>query len=77
MTEVKGVRRRRTQILHDLRNRIYWELNEGAEDKKDRNDSLSYEQKEGIRLIYDCNTILLVPGRSREVQGALFLTGNT
>ena len=35
MTEVKGVRRRRTQILDDLRiRRRYWELMEEAEDRK-------------------------------------------
>ena len=37
MTEVKGVgrRKRRTQPLHDLRNRKrYWELQEEAEDQK-------------------------------------------
>ena len=37
MTEVKevGRRRRRTQLLDDLRNRrSYWELNEEAEDRK-------------------------------------------
>jgi hypothetical protein len=35
MTEVKGVGRRRTQLLNDLRNRRkYWELKEEAEVKK-------------------------------------------
>ena len=35
MTEVKGVGRRRTQLLDDLRNRRrYWELKEEAEDLK-------------------------------------------
>jgi len=34
MTEVKGVGRRRTQLLGDLRNRRYWELKEEAEDRK-------------------------------------------
>ena len=35
MTEVKGVGRRRTQLLDDLRNRSrYWELKEEAEDQK-------------------------------------------
>ena len=34
MTEVKGVGRRRTQLLDDLRNRRrYWELKEEAEDR--------------------------------------------
>jgi hypothetical protein len=32
---VKGVGRRKTQLLDDLRNRrIYWELKEEAEDQK-------------------------------------------
>jgi hypothetical protein len=35
MTEVKGVGRRRTQLLDDLRNRRrYWELKEEAEDRE-------------------------------------------
>ena len=34
MTEVKGVGRRRTQLLDDLRKRRYWELKEEAEDRK-------------------------------------------
>jgi hypothetical protein len=35
MTEVKGVGRRRTQLLDDLRNRKrYWELKVEAKDKK-------------------------------------------
>ena len=35
MTEVKGVGRRRTQLLDDLRNRRrYWVLKEEAEDRK-------------------------------------------
>ena len=35
MTEVKGIGRRRTQLLDDLRNRRrYWELKEEAEDRK-------------------------------------------
>jgi hypothetical protein len=35
MTEVKGVGRRRTQLVDDLRNRRkYWELKEEAEDRK-------------------------------------------
>ena len=34
MTKVKGVGRRRTQLLDDLRNRRrYWELEEEAEDR--------------------------------------------
>ena len=41
MTEVKGVRRRRRQLLDDLRSRKrYCELKEEAEDKKEK-DSLS------------------------------------
>ena len=34
MMEVKGVGRRRTQLLDYLRNRSYWELKEEAEDRK-------------------------------------------
>jgi hypothetical protein len=35
MTEVKGARRRRAQLIDDLRNRrTYWELREEAEDRK-------------------------------------------
>jgi hypothetical protein len=35
MTEMKGVGRRRTQLLDDFRNRRrYWELKEEAEDRK-------------------------------------------
>jgi hypothetical protein len=35
MTEVKGVGRRRTQLLDDLKNRRrYWELTEEAEARK-------------------------------------------
>jgi hypothetical protein len=35
MTEVKGVGRRRTQLLDDLRNRRkYWELKEEVEEQK-------------------------------------------
>jgi hypothetical protein len=35
MMEVKGVGRRRKQLLDDLRNRRrYWELKEEAEDRK-------------------------------------------
>jgi len=43
---VKGVGRRRTQLLDDLRNRRrYWELKEEAEDRKDGDDSLLIEHK--------------------------------
>ena len=46
MTEVKGVGRRRTQLLDALRNRRkYWELKEEAEDRKKGDDSLSIEYK--------------------------------
>ena len=41
MTEVKGLGRRRTQLLDDLRKRRYWEPKEEDEDKKYGNDSLS------------------------------------
>ena len=34
MTKVKGVGRRRTQLLDDLRNGSYWELKEEAENRK-------------------------------------------
>ena len=35
MTEVKGLGRRKTQLLNDFRNRIrYWELKEEAEDRE-------------------------------------------
>jgi hypothetical protein len=33
MTEMKGVGRRRAQLLDDLRNRGYWELKEETEDR--------------------------------------------
>ena len=40
-TEVKGVGRRRTQLLDDMRNRIrYWELEEEEDDEKGRSGSL-------------------------------------
>ena len=43
---MKGVERRRTQLLDNLRNRRrYWELKEEAEDQKDGDDSLSIEHK--------------------------------
>ena len=46
MTKMKGVRRRkRTQLLDDLRNRRYWELKEEAEDQKDAKDNLSNIKK--------------------------------
>ena len=51
MAEVKGVGRRRAQLLDDLRNlRRYWELKKEAEDRKiwkgQRKDSLSLDYKE-------------------------------
>ena len=43
MTEVKGIERRKTQLLDDLRNRTkYWELKEEADDRKSGNDILSH-----------------------------------
>ena len=47
MTEVKRIgRRRRTQLLDNLRNRRrYWELKEEAEDRKNGDDSLSVDHK--------------------------------
>ena len=46
MTEVRGVGRRRTQLLDDLRNRRrYWELKEEAEDGKSWKDCLLHEHK--------------------------------
>ena len=46
MTEVKGVGRRRTQLLEDLRNRRrYWKLKEVAENLKNGSNSLSIEHK--------------------------------
>ena len=46
VTEVKGVGRRRTQLLDDLRNmRRYWELKEEAEARKRWRDSLSIENE--------------------------------
>ena len=50
MTEVKGVGRRRTQLLDDLRNRRrFLEL---KEEVLDVNDSLSIEYKEEIKMIF-------------------------
>jgi hypothetical protein len=46
MTETKGLGRRITRLLNDLRNRRrYWELKEEAGDQEGRNDGLSYERK--------------------------------
>ena len=52
MTELKGIGRRRTQLLDDLRIRIWhWEQKEEAEDrKKYENYSLSIEHKEEIDI---------------------------
>ena len=49
---MKGVGRRRTQLLDDLRNRRrYWELKEELKIEKDGNDSLSIEHKEDIHIL--------------------------
>ena len=34
MMEVKGIGRRRTQLLDDLKNRRYWDIKEESEDRK-------------------------------------------
>ena len=48
---MKGVGRRRTQLLDDLRNRRrYWELKEEAEDLINGNDCLAIEHKEEIHI---------------------------
>ena len=48
MTEVKGVGRRRTQFLDDLRNRRrHWELKEEAEDRK-RTETTVYQSNVSI-----------------------------
>ena len=61
MTEGKGVGRRRTQLLDDLRNRSkYWELKEKAEDG---NDSLSIEHKEEIAVIFHNSIGLLISSK--------------
>ena len=55
MTQVKGVGRKRTQLLDDLRNRIrYWEIKEEAE-----NDSLSIEHKEEIHIFRKSKDLLI------------------
>ena len=49
--EVKGVGRRRTQYLDELRNRErYCELKEEAEGQKSGNYRLSHEYKEEIKF---------------------------
>ena len=54
LMEVKGVGRRRTPFLDDLRNRRWcWELKEEPEDrKKCGNYSLSVEYKEEVQFIF-------------------------
>ena len=51
---MKGEGRRKKQLLDDLRNRRrYWELKEGAEDRKSANESSSQDtlcHKEGIQV---------------------------
>jgi hypothetical protein len=55
---VVGVRRRRTQLLDDLRNRRrYWELKLMI--GKDGNDSLPIEQKKEIQVIFHNSMDLL------------------
>ena len=57
MMEVKGVGRRRTQLLDYLRNRrIYWELKDEAED---RNNSLSIEDTEEIHIFHKSVDLLI------------------
>ena len=58
MTQVKGIGRRRTQLLDDLRNKTrYWELKGEAEDG---NDSLLIEHKEGIQVTSYISMYLLI-----------------
>ena len=54
MTEVKGVGRRRTQLLDGVRNRTRcWELKkEAADRKKSGSKSLSVHHKEEIQVIF-------------------------
>ena len=53
MTEVKGVGRRRIQLLDDLRNKTrYWELWRKMKIKKGGNDNLSYEHKKELQVIF-------------------------
>ena len=60
MAEVKGVGRRRTQLLDDLRNkRRYWELQEEAEDANNGNVSLSIEHKEEIHIFHKSMDLLI------------------
>jgi hypothetical protein len=54
---MKGVGRKRTQLLVDRRNRRrYWELKEEAEDQ---NDSLSIEYKEEIHIFHKIMVLLI------------------
>ena len=44
ITDVKGVGRRRTELVDDLRSkRRYWKLKEESEDRKNGKDSVSIE----------------------------------
>ena len=61
MTEVKGIGRRRTQLLDDLRNRIwYWEIKKEAEDQKDGKDSLSCEHKKEMYVFHTPMDLLTI-----------------
>ena len=60
MTEVKGVGRRRTQLLDDLRNRRrYWELKEEDKDQKNGNGSLSIQHKEETHIFHKSMNLLI------------------
>ena len=64
MTEVKGVGRRTTQLLDDLRNRkIYWDLKEEAEGGKRWKQQLSHEHKEEIQVIFHKSMDLLISNK--------------
>ena len=57
MTEVRGVGRRRAQLLDDLRNRRkYWELKE-LKIEEDGNDNLPIVLKEKIQAIFYVNEL--------------------
>jgi hypothetical protein len=63
MTEVKrdGRRRRRTQLLDNMRKRRrYWELKKEADDRKSGNYSLSHGHKEEIQAIFHKPMDLLI-----------------
>jgi hypothetical protein len=50
---VKGVGRRTTQLLDDLRNRRrYWELKRKLKTEIDGNDSLSIKNKEETQVMF-------------------------